>query len=190
MVNRVVSEKEFRAEFRRQVLLVCDFSQKKTKHVLGDRCRQMDVDVGAEIVKALLARYKADGRAIDKDMVHLMTPKGARQYASSQINQLGKMKLTHGANAVETVWKSLGELVPTGRKGRSNVWVAKNGATDVEMRSVRDLRTGKLNAKILINEQLVDAINESMSELSGRRLGEVYAETCTEYFKAIGDLEA
>lgn len=185
MSNRIVSEKEFRSTFRAEAVAMCDFSQKKQKHVLGIGARQVSVSVGAEIVKALVARFQADGRTLDKDMVHLLTPKGARAYASLQFNQIGKMRLVHGANAIETVWKSLGDLIPVARKGVTNIYVAKNGATDMELAAMRDLRTGKLNARMLANEQLVEAIDEARAVLDGRNLGEMYAASCTEYFHTL-----
>lgn len=185
MSNRIVSEKEFRTEFRREAIMMADFSQKKVKHILGIGARQVSVSVGAEMVKAFIAKFQAEGRTLDKSMVHLMTPKGARAYASLQFGQIGKMKLVHGANAIETVWKSLGDLIPVARKGVTNVYVAKNGATDMELASVKDLRTGKLNARVVANEQLVEAIDEARAGLAGRNLGEAYADTCTEYFKAL-----
>lgn len=143
------------------------------------------IEAGEVVTKATVAKLKAEGRTLDKDMVHLMTPKGARAYASLQFNQIGKMKLVHGANAIETVWKSLGDLIPVARKGVTNVYVAKNGATDMELAAMRDLRTGKLNARVLANEQLVEAIDEARSVLDGRNLGEMYAASCTEYFHTL-----
>jgi hypothetical protein len=185
MANRIVSEKEFRSAFRSEAIGMADFSQKKNKHVLGIGPRQVSVSVGAQIVKALIDRFAADGRTLDKDMVHVMNPKGARAYSSLQFNQIGKMKLVHGANAIETVWKSLGDLIPVARKGVTNVYVSKNGATDMELAAMRDLRTGKLNARVLANEQLVEAIDEARSVLDGRNLGEMYAASCTEYFHTL-----
>lgn len=185
MANRIVSAKEFRSAFREEAVSMCDFSQKKAKHILGIGSRQVDVGVGADIVKSLIDKFQSEGRTIDKEMVHLMTPKGARQYASSQLNQLGGMRLVQGANAIETLWRSLGELIPVGRKGRVNRWVAKNGATDMELASVLDLRVGKTAARIVVDERFAEVIDEGRGALAGRFLGQAYAETCTEYFKAI-----
>lgn len=82
MANRIVSEKEFRSAFRSEAIGMADFSQKKNKHVLGIGPRQVSVSVGAQIVKALIDRFAADGRTLDKDMIHVMNPKGARAYAA------------------------------------------------------------------------------------------------------------
>lgn len=185
MSNRIVSEKEFRVEFRSQSVTICDFSQKRVRHVLGIGPRQVSVTVGQEIVAALVASFQADGRTLDKDLAHLLTPRGSRGWAGQQLGSMSKMVLRYGANSIETAWKSLGDLIPVARKGRANIYVAKNGATEMELRSVTELRTGKLNARVVANEQLVAAIDEARSELSGRTLGEMYAATCTEYFHAL-----
>lgn len=185
MANRTVSEKEFRVEFRREVISMADFSQRKNRHILGTGPRQVSVGVGAQVVRALIDKYSSEGRTLEKEMVHLMNPKGARAYSSMQLNQIGGIKLVHGANAIETVWKSLGELIPVARKGVMNIYVAKNGATAMELASVKDLRTGKLHARFVVNERFVEAIDEARDALAGRNLGEAYAETCTEYFKTI-----
>lgn len=185
MTNRIVSEKEFRTEFRHEAVSMADFSKKKNKHALGIGSRQVSVTDGADLVKAIVSKFQADGRTLDKDMVHMLTPKGARAYASQQFSQMSTMKIVVGANAIETVWKSFGDLIPVARKGVKNVYVAKNGATDMELTCVRDLRNGKTNAIVARTEQLAEALDEAMKALSGRNLGEAYAETCTEYFKAL-----
>ncbi len=75
MTNRIVSEKEFRDDFRRHAETVCDFSQKKNRHILGVGSRQMNIDVGVEIIDAMIAAFDGAGRTLDRKMVELHTPK-------------------------------------------------------------------------------------------------------------------
>lgn len=185
MANRIVSEKEFRVEFRKEVILVCDFSQKKAKHCLGIGARQMSITTGVEIVSALKAKFESDGRTLDKVLADLHTPRGLRRYASSQLNQMAKVALARGANAIETLWKTFGDLIVVARKGRENIYVAKNGATAMELSSLVELRSGKTSAKIKFDETIANAVDQGRDALNGRSLGEAYAETCTEYFKAL-----
>lgn len=186
MANRIVSVKEFRDEFRREVINVCDFSQRKSKHCLGIGARQMSVGVGVEVAQAIKAKFDASGRTIEKDLlIELHTPKGIRRFVSSQLNQMAKVSLVHGANIIETLWKTFGDLIVTARPKRENVYVAKAGATDMELASLIDLRTGRLNARIKVNEDLTDIIVRGREALAGRHLGDMYAETCTAYFKSL-----
>ena len=82
MANRIVSVKDFRAEFRKEVLSICDFSQKKTKNVLGTSSRQMTIEVAVDVIEALKSKFNSEGKSLDKDMIDLHTPRGARRYAS------------------------------------------------------------------------------------------------------------
>ena len=185
MANRVVETKEFRAEFRQQAELVCDFSQKKNKHILGIGSKQMIVDVAVEIIQAMKAKYEADGRSLDKPLVELHTPKGMRRYASEQLGQMSRIVPADGANAIETLWRTFGSLIPVARRGRRNVYVAKNGATVMEWASVGDLKSGKTAAAVRRDETVQDIVAKGRDALGGRSTGEAYAETCTEYFKAL-----
>lgn len=185
MANRIVSVKDFRADFRKEVLSICDFSNKKNKNVLGSSSKQMTIEVAVSVIDALKAKFQSEGKSLDKDMIELHTPRGARRYASEQLNQMAKVSLVRGANEIETLWRTFGDLIVVGRKGRGNVYVAKNGATDMEFTSVIELRTGKLNARIKTNEELTNEISRCKRALVGRHLGEAYAETCTEYFQSL-----
>lgn len=185
MTNRIVSEKEFRDDFRRHAETVCDFSQKKNRHILGIGARQMNVDVGVDIINAMQANIEQDGRTLDKKLIDLHTPKGKRAYASSQLGQMSKIDPTEGANAIETLWRSFGVLIPTCRKGRLSVYVAKAGATDMEWASVGNLRSGKTAASIKRNEDVQTILAKGREALSGRVTGDAYAQDCTEYFKAL-----
>lgn len=185
MTNRIVNEVEFRTEFRRQAEMVCDFSQKKNRHILGIGARQVTVDVGVDIITALKSKYEEDGRTLDKKLVDLHTPRGMRSYASSQLGQMANIHPVEGANAIETLWKTFGALIPVARKGRHNVYVAKNGATAMEWASVGDLKAGKTAAASRRDEVVQAIVAKGREVLGERSTGEVYAETCTEYFKAL-----
>lgn len=186
MASRIVSAKEFRDTFRRETASMCDFAQKKVKHCLGIGARQMTIEVGVEVAIALKSRFENDGRTIEKDLlIELSTPKGQRRFVSSQLNSMANVSLVRGANIIETLWKTLGDLIVIARRGRQNVYIAKSGATEMELRSLRDLRTGKLNAKIKNYEDIADVLARGGEALGEKSLGEAYAETCTEYFRAL-----
>lgn len=185
MANRIVEAKEFRAEFRQHAELVCDFSQRKNKHILGIGSKQMNIDVAVEVIEAMKAKYEADGRALDKALIELHTPKGMRRYASEQLGQMSRISPSEGANAIEALWRTFGLLIPTGRKGRRNTYVAKNGATAMEWASVGDLKSGKTAAAVRRDEAVQDIIAKGRDVLGTRSTGEAYAETCTQYFKAL-----
>ena len=185
MANRVVSPKEVREDFRKECLVIADFSQKKSKHILGAGPKQMNIDVGVEIIRALKARYEADGRVLDKELVDLHTPRGERRYASSQINSLASPRLVRGANPVETLYRSLGDLIIVTRKGRQNICVAKNGATEMEVMSYLNLRGGKVDAAVRANEEFTSEVLRGVDKLDGRTIGQAYAEDCVETFKAL-----
>ena len=186
MANRVVSPKEFRSRARIEIVSVCDFSRAgKSKHILGIGPRQMSIDVGVEVVRAVKREFESDGRSLDKDLADLHTPRGERRYVSSQLGQLSRVRLVSGANAIETGWKSLGEIIVTGRNKRLNVYVAKNGAMDMEINSYLDLLNGKLNARIHDTQALTHEIIKTRDALVGRSLGQAYAEDCAQYFKAL-----
>lgn len=185
MTNRIVEAKELRIEFRRQVLLVCDFSQRKAKHILGIGSRQMTVDTGVEVFAKVKEAFEAAGRTFDKSLIHLHTPKGVRTYVSEQLGQMAKIHPVEGANAIETLWKTFGDLIPTARKKNHNVYVAKNGATAMEWASVADLRSGKTAAAVKRDEDLQAIVAKGREALGTRSTGEAYAQDCTEYFKAL-----
>lgn len=185
MVNRVVEEKEFRLEFRKNAESVCDFSQRKSKHILGIGARQMIIDVGVEVANAIKGKYTSDGRSLDRSMAHLHTPKGLRTWVSQQLSAMSNIRPVDGANAIETLWRTFGVLIPVARRGVRNVYVAKNGATALEWASVGALKEGKTAAAIKRDEALQDILAKGRDALRGRETGEAYAETCTEYFKSL-----
>lgn len=185
MANRIVSEKEFRDDFRKNAEMICDFSQKKSRHILGIGSRQMNIDVGVEIIEAQKAKIEEEGRTLDKKLIELHTPRGKRKFASSQLCQMASIHVVEGANAIETLWRSFGVLIPVARKGRLTIYVAKNGATAMEWASVGALRSGKTAAAIRCDEIVQAIVAKGREALAGRSTGEAYAETCTEYFKAL-----
>jgi len=185
MTNRVVSPKEFREECRRGILSVADFSQKKSRHIIGSGPRQMKVDVAVEIIRAVKGKFESDGRVLDKELAYLHTPQGERRYASSQINSLAKVRLVRGANEVETIWRSLGDLIVFSRVGRQNILVAKNGATKLEIMSFLNLRGGKADAVVRNTEELTSEFLKGTDKIGDRTLGQAYAEDCLETFKSL-----
>ena len=185
MANRIVSEKEFRQEFRNEIRQIADLSNKRNKHILGVGSRQVTIDVGVEVATVMKDKYLKDGKALDKQLIDLQTPRGMRRLVSQWINSMAKASLVLGANEAETLWKSFGDLIVTGRNGRQSVYVAKTGATEIEFRCAVNLRTGKIAARSATNDTFAKEIEKCAEALSGRPLGEVYAETCAEYFKNI-----
>jgi hypothetical protein len=185
MTNRIVDTKEFRTEFRKQVELICDFSQRKSRHCLGIAPRQMTVDVAVDVINAIKTQFQDSGRTLDKALANVQNPTGARIYASQQLGQMARITPVEGANIVETLWKTFGEIIPVARRGRINVYVAKNGATAMEWSSVGDLRAGKTSATVKRDEVVQDILAKGRSALGEMSTGEAYAATCTEYFKAV-----
>ncbi|NNV22037.1 hypothetical protein EHE22_16600 [Ochrobactrum pseudogrignonense] len=183
MTNRIVSEKEFRDDFRRHAETVCDFSQKKNRHILGVGSRQMNIDVGVEIIDAMITAFDGAGRTLDRKMVELHTPKGKRRYVSSQLGQMAQEAAVHGANDIESLWRTFGTLITVARKKRMCVYVAKVGATDMEWASVGNLKAGKTAAAIKRNEDIQTILAKGRAALNGRNTGQAYAEDCAEYFQ-------
>lgn len=185
MANKIVSAKDFRAAFRTEIMAICDFSNRKSKHILGIGPRQVRIDSGVTVLDALVERYSKEEKALEKSLMEVYTPKGARSWVSSQLGSMAAVSHKQGANIIETLWMTLGDLVVVARRGRQNVYVAKAGATRVELLAFCDLRTGKLNASMVNNERITDDIKKGAEIIGERSLADLYAETVTESFKAI-----
>lgn len=184
-MGNIVDSKEFRVEFRKNIEAICDFSQRKSRHILGIGARQVNMNVAVDVIEAMKSSYESAGRTLDKTLIDLHTPKGMRLYASQQLSQMSKINLAFGANAIETLWKTFGVLIPVARRGRRNVYVAKNGATAMEWASASSLSHGKAKAMADRDRRIGEIIREASEVIADRPTGEVYAETCTEYFKTI-----
>lgn len=187
MVNRIVSSKELREAVRKEILVAADVSPdaRKAKRITGKRGAQMSIAAGVSILQAIISQYDANGRTLDKSMVDLLTPRGARRYVSSQLNCMATVRLVRGANPIETVYRTLGDLVVVGRSGRENVYQAKAGITSVELLAAIGLRTGKINAAMARNEEITGELKKGAALLADRRLDEVYAETVAEVFQVL-----
>ena len=161
---------------------------RKNKHILGRGGSQIILETGVEALRAIVARAEDDGRTLDKEMVDLRTPRGQRAYVSKQLSDLSKVKLFRGANPIETVYRSLGDLIVIGRSGVKNVYVAKDGATPMELVAFCDLKLGKANATVANMQELTAEIKRGVDALSSigvETLGEGYAETVAKVFQAL-----
>lgn len=187
MTNRIVGVKEVREDFRKELVKAANVSPeaKKTKRVAGGSGAQMCVGKAVEVLTSQLSKYESAGRTLDKSMIDLLTPRGARRYASQQLNGLARVALIRGANAVETVYRTLGELVVTGRNGRENVYLAKESITGIELLAVIGLRDGKMAASAARNEELVRELRKGVPFLTDRNLGDAYAQDVSQVFQSV-----
>ncbi|KQT52187.1 MULTISPECIES: hypothetical protein [unclassified Aureimonas] len=187
MANRVVETKEFREAFRREIIACGDVSPegKRRRNILGIGGRQLSISAGVDILGTLIRQFQDKGATLCRSQIDLLNPKGARRYVSEQMNAMASAKLSVGANPIETLHKSLGDLIVVARKTGRNVYISKASATALEIQCCIDLRIGKSNAQAERTEALTEHLKEGMVALGDRTVADAMVADVEQYFRAV-----
>lgn len=179
----VVVEKEFKARFREEVMLTCDFRKGKQKpSILGPERRQMSIDVGATIAAAMVDDYEKRNGKLDKSL-NLYHDKGRRQWVSQKLSAMAHFNdAAIGGNPTECLWNATGDLIKTGRntKGR-NIYCRADTATQIEVLCAYDMTRRKVIIDDVRASRMLMILKAGAEAIGSRTLEQAYAEECENY---------
>lgn len=182
----VVTEKELAATFKQQVMIIADLNKtvgRPRQSVLGTERKPLTIDIGQEILAAILTDIETRNGKLDKHLMHLYTTKGQRQWAGTKLSQMAQINYgAKGGNDIEALWKLVGDLIVIGLNGKSrNMYIVSTSARPLEMSMFLNMIRGRTAKQTKRNAAAIAIVEPGIVAMGQRSLEEAYADDCSTY---------
>ncbi|MBN9039849.1 MAG: hypothetical protein J0H38_01060 [Rhizobiales bacterium] len=156
---------------------------RQKQSILGTVRKQLTLDVGVEIVTAMLDDFDKRNGKLEKPIAHLYFEKGRRAWVSQRLSQMASLKWSAtGGNDVERLWNAVGDLVITGRtKTGLNIYHPSDSATGIEIGCFLGLVRGRSVSAAHRSSEAVQLLTDGAAAIGDRTLEVAYAEECERY---------
>jgi hypothetical protein len=180
----VVTEKDLTRTFKENVLITCDMRKgQKKASVLGTDRKQMSLDVGEQIMAAMVADYDKHNGKLDKALATLYYAKGQRVWVSQKLSTMAHFKASAtGGNAVERLWNATSDLIITGRSTKGlNIYCRADTATQVEFHAYLGIIRRRVIIADATGNRAITLVLAGAEAIGDRTLEQAYAEECERY---------
>jgi hypothetical protein len=180
----VVTEKDLKRGFKEQVLITCDMRKGiKKASVLGTDRKQMSLDVGEQIIAAMIGDYDRRNGKLDKALSTLYYQKGQRQWVSTTLSGMAHFKSSAtGGNPVERLWNATSDLIITGRNPKGlNIYCRSDTATQVEFHAYLGIIRRRVIIADSTGNRAITLVLAGAEAIGSRTLEQAYAEECERY---------